>query len=303
MSHLLFFLLLGQDQLTFHTDLSLVHVDVQVSQDRQPVENLGKESFRVTDGGRPQNIVYFSHQQQPLDVVLFFDVSAETRPAIERGAEVAHTALSDLGPADRLAVMASGRTQDHCRPRLISDFMGDFERAGRDIAIQVIPPELRAQIRACQVLSGIAGVAQYFLQKPNGNRRRAVLVITDDQGAGTAAALVRNTVRDLWNADAVVLGVLVHSGNSVLAIGPPHRGARYAADQTGGDTLTTGDAVDGVREMIHRLRLRYSIYYALPQGRPGEERKIGVKLTPAASKQYPRATIRARTAYVVPGNP
>ena len=108
-------------------------------------------------------------------------------------------------------------------------------------------------------------------------------------------------MRDLWKGDAVVLGVLVHSGNSVLSIGPPHRGARYAADETGGDIPNTKDAVEGIGEMIHRLRLRYTLYYALPQGRPGQQRKLGVKLAPDASKRYPRATVRARTGYVVPG--
>jgi hypothetical protein len=41
--------------------------------------------------------------------------------------------------------------------------------------------------------------------------------------------------------------------------GPPNRGARYAAGQTGGGTLKRDDAAEGLRESIHRLRSRYSI--------------------------------------------
>jgi hypothetical protein len=54
--------------------------------------------------------------------------------------------------------------------------------------------------------------------------------------------------------------------------------------------------------MMHRLRTRYSLYYALPPGRSGEERKIRVQLAPDAAKRYPRAVVRARTGYAVPGS-
>jgi len=299
MWRLLFFLLLAQDQPAFHSDVALVHVDAEVRQHRQTVAGLGKESFRVTDNGKTQTILYLGRQEEPLDVVLLFDVSAETRPAIQRVTEATHTALGDLRQGDRIAVMASGRTPEHCEAHLIADFTGDFDSAERSIGRQAAEPD--PLCRSCEILTGIDGAAQQFLRQPNGNRRRAIIVITDDQGAGTAPGLVRNTVRDLWKADAVVLGVLVHSGNWVVSIGPPHRGARYAADKTGGDTLHTGDAVEGLRETIQRLRLRYSLYYALPRSTPGEERKIRVQLSSDAVKRYPGATVRARTGYVAPG--
>jgi hypothetical protein len=101
-----------------------------------------------------------------------------------------------------------------------------------------------------------SSVAQHFLNRPNGNRRRAIVVITDDKGTGVRPQIIRDAVRDLWKADAVVLGVIVGTEARDFGIGPPYRGARYFADRTGGDVLDTGDAAERLQEMIHRLRSR-----------------------------------------------
>jgi hypothetical protein len=302
MSHLFLFLLLAQNQPTFQSGITLVRVDAEVRQDRQAVTGLGRESFRVTDNGKPQTIVYFGHQDQPLDVILLFDTRAEMRPAIERVAETAHTALSDLRPGDRAAVMAFGGNPGNCRTDLISDFTGDLGDAERSVGNQVLHREFQLRTNGCSIQGGFENAAKQFLRLPDGNRRRAIVVLTDDLGAPERSGAVRKTVRDLWKADAVVLGVIVHSGAFVFSIGPPYRGARYAASQTGGDTLNSSDAAEGLREAINRLRSRYSLYYALPPGKPSEERKIRVQLTAGAAKQYPRSTVRARTGYVTPGD-
>jgi|SRR5579872_2297352 len=298
MFYLLTLLLALQDQPTFRTDVTLVRVDAEVLQDDRIVDGLAKESFSVTDAGKPQRILYFGHQDEPLDVVLLFDVSAETRLAIQRVAEAAHVVLRGLREGDRLAVMASGHTPENCKARLVADLSGDLGAAERRITAEII--QQTSESSPCQLLSGIRGAAQQFLGQPRANRRRAIVVVTDDQGAGTAPRLVHDTVHNLWKADVVVLGVIVHSGNTTVSLGPPHRGARYTAEMTGGDTLNSDDAVEGLREIIRRLRLRYSFEYAMPQGTPGEERKIQVKLVPPTAKRYPRAQLRARRGYIVP---
>ncbi len=291
-------LLLLQDQPTFQTEVTLVHVDAEVRRDGRIVEGLGQESFRITDAGKAQRILHFGHEHEPLDVVLLFDVSAETRLAIQRVAEAAHTVLSELREGDRLAVLISGDLAEKCKPRLVSDLSGDFASAERRITGTAIQES--AQGHGCELLIGIRRAAEQFLHQPRAGRRRSIIVVTDDLGTATAPRLARDTMRDLWTADAVVLGLIVHSGNVVFSLGPPHRGARYAADMTGGDTVNRDDAVEGLREIIRRIRLRYSLDYAMPQGRPGAERKISVKLTSGAARRYPRAQVKARRGYVVP---
>lgn len=52
--------------------------------------------------------------------------------------------------------------------------------------------------------------------------------------------------------------------------------------------------------MIRRLRLRYMLVYALPPGKPREERKIKIELTEEARKANPKARVRARDGYYLP---
>ena len=74
------------------------------------------------------------------------------------------------------------------------------------------------------------------------------------------------------------------------------------AEKTGGDSIAADDAGPSFRDMMHRIRSRYSLYYPLPEGKPGSTRTIHVELTGEAAKQHPKARVRARTGYMVPGS-
>jgi hypothetical protein len=77
----------------FRADVRVVRVDAEVSQDGRLIEGLAREDFRIRDGGKPREIVYFGHTEEPLDIILVFDTSASMLPAVERVAEVSRAAL------------------------------------------------------------------------------------------------------------------------------------------------------------------------------------------------------------------
>jgi hypothetical protein len=54
--------------------------------------------------------------------------------------------------------------------------------------------------------------------------------------------------------------------------------------------------------MIRRIRMRYSLYYAQPEAKPGSERKIKVTLADDEQRKHPQGRVRARFGYRVPGN-
>jgi VWFA-related protein len=283
--------LLLQDRATFRSDVALVRVEAEVRTETSPVSDLRRDSFHLTDNGVEQSIVYFAHDEQPLDVILLFDTSNSMRPVVARVAEAAHMALGELHPGDRVAIMAFDHTTD-----LVEDFTGDFAVAERAISGKV----LKRKNRCCSPIQLALGAAarlflkQHALNQQSSNRRRAIVVITDDQGTSVRPA----TLSDLQEADAVVLGVIVSRGPRLLPF--RYRGIRDFALKTGGDMMNTRDAADGVREMLNRLRMRYSLYYALPPSTPGEARTVHVELTGEAAAQHPGAIVRARTGYFAP---
>jgi len=295
---LLLLTLLLQDQATFRSDVALVHIDAEVRAGTGPVNGLSRGSFRITDNGLEQSIVSFAHDEQPLDVILLFDTSNSMRSVVERVAEGAHMAMKELHSGDRVAIMAFDRTTD-----IVQDFTEDFAVAERAISGKV----LQRKNHCCSPIQGATGAAarlflqqhalnRHALNQQPSNRRRAILVITDDQGTSVHPS----ALRDLQEADAVVLGVIVSRGPRLGPMAFRYKGIRDFAAKTGGDMLNARDAAEGVREMLNRLRLRYSLYYALPPSKPGEARTVHVELTAQAAAQRPGAVVRARNGYFTP---
>jgi VWFA-related protein len=285
--------LLFQDQATFRSDVALVRIDADVRTAISPVNDLHRDSFRITDNGIDQSILYLAHDEQPLDVILLFDSSNSMRRVVARVAEAAHIAMGELRPGDRVAIMAFDRTTD-----LIEDFTGDFAVAERTISGKV----RQRKTHCCSPIQAAVGAAarqflkQHALNREGSNRRRAIVVITDDQGTSVRPS----ALRDLQEADAVVLGVIVSRGPRIGLLAFWYRGIRDFATKTGGDMMNTRDAAEGVREALNRLRMRYSLYYALPRCMPGEERMVQVKLASKAAAEHPGAIVRARTGYFAP---
>jgi VWFA-related protein len=289
---LLLLALLLQDQIVFQSDVALVHVDAEVRAPSGPVSDLRRDSFSVTDNGLDQPIVYFAHDEQPLDVILLFDASHSMRPVVARVAEAAHMATGELRPGDRVAIMVfpPGTAE------LIQDFTENLGATEQAISGKV----LQRKNRCCSpIQSAVGAAARQFLKqhardRQQPNRRRAIVVITDDQGT----SVDRSALRDLEEADAIVLGVIVSRGRRILHF--RYMGIRDFAAETGGNMIDTRDAAEGVREMLSRLRMRYSLYYALPSCRPEERRTIQVQLTAEAAAGHPGAIVRARAGYFAP---
>src|SRR6188474_2862844 len=103
-------------------------MDAEVRRQDGLIDGLRREDFYVTDGGKPQTVLYFGQQEEPLNVILLFDTSTSMAPSVARVADAAHTALSSLRPGDRVAVMAFD-----CATNMITDFTKDFSAVERGI--------------------------------------------------------------------------------------------------------------------------------------------------------------------------
>ena len=289
------FLLAFQDAATFRSQVTLVHVDVEVRAGERLIDGLSREDFVVQDGGR-REILYFGREEEPLDLILLFDTSASMAPAVANVAETAQKALSRLRSGDRVAVMAFDEETD-----LILDFTGDFTAVERAIRENVLR---RNFIPVSHIQRGVDDAALHFIRQPPSTRRRAVLTVTDNMGSSSES----RAVRDMWEANAVASGVVFRSAAFAVTyrIVRPFSlfsgGINGIAERTGGDLIDAGDSENAFSEMILRLRSRYVIHYAMPQAKPGEERKVKVELSEDAARRFPKAKIRARSGYLVPGS-
>jgi hypothetical protein len=64
--------------------------------------------------------------------------------------------------------------------------------------------------------------------------------------------------------------------------------------------VNADDPGHAFREMLRRMRKRYSMYYAMPADKPGAARQVTIELTAAARSRYPGAEVLARKGYLIP---
>jgi VWFA-related protein len=287
-----------QGQPTFRSDVTLIHVDTEVAnRDGSIVDGLTKSDFRVFDDGKAQEIVQFGHEEEPLDLILLFDTSFSMRPVVERIAEEGRKTLSLLRKEDRVAVLAFDAGTD-----LITDFTSDLSTVERVIRDRVMP---RSFPKNSQIQAAVDQAALHFQRRAphTDGRRRAVIIVTDNLGMHREP----HAVKDLWEADAVLSGLIVRDPGMAVQYGiyfPPTLagvgGMSGIAEKTGGSIIRSGDASEGLRQMIRRLRLRYSLYFTKPAAKPGSDHKIRVELSADAAGRNPGAKVRARARYREP---
>jgi hypothetical protein len=72
------------------------------------------------------------------------------------------------------------------------------------------------------------------------------------------------------------------------------------AQETGGEAVRVDHPELTFREMLERIRNRYSLAYHAPGGPPGSLRRIRVTLAPQTLRSFPNAEVHARSGYYVP---
>jgi VWFA-related protein len=278
---------------TFRAGVALVKVDVQVT-DRagRSVTGLTADDFVVFDEGAPQKVVHFSRESDPVDLVLLLDVSGSMARSIEELASAARSALAPLGPADRVGVILFARTAE-VREELTADrsaVADEIRRAVRDGSLG----------GGSEINASIIFASQY-LGRQVARGRRAVLILTDNQGLQYQSP-DEAAVRQLLGADTVLNAIIIGKQRRP---GPARAGANpdftpadvfKLAEQTGGEAVESRQAGRTLGEMIERIRSRYSLHYEAPAGAQGF-RRIRVELSAAAQRRWPDARVRARSGY------
>lgn len=292
-------LLRAQDDVTFRTGVSLIHVDAEVlSADGRLLTGFAKGDFRVLDNGKPQTVLNLSAEEEPLDLVLLFDVSGSMRAVVQAVALAAHEGLRELRQGDRVGVMAFNSDS-----WLLAPFTDNLDSVANTIEHVLVRQRFGGGTHIQSAVDD-AAIRLRFLKKSE--RRRAVLIITDNMGVRTRKE--DTVVRDFWEADAILSGLIISNPrwetmNTISTILGPQRlllqaGMKGIAEKTGGDTIKSGDPGGAFQEMMHRIRTRYSLYYHMPPEKPGKAHTVRVELTGEAARKNPKVVVRARKGYV-----
>lgn len=277
---------------TFKAGVSLVRVDADVAEGPRPVMGLTRDSFHVFDNGVPRELSAVTQESVPLDLILLFDVSASMKPGIRQVSAGAREALGQLRKGDRVSVMVFTTRLD-----AMLDFTDDLKMVEDSLREDVLSQRF---LGGTDLRSAIFHAGKLFEYESRTERRRAIIVVTDNRGQ-PGGVNEQTVVEELWKADAVVNGLILNppDAGSGPAAGP-NEGMDRIAGETGGEMLRTSSPEADFRDMMQRLRLRYSIYYPMPEGAPGELRQIRVELAPEARKGHLKAIIRARKGYRLP---
>jgi VWFA-related protein len=280
----------GQDPI-FRSAVALVRVDAQVTDGATAIDGLQKEDFTITDNGKTRPILYCSQDEQSLDLMLLFDISESMFPGIRRLAASAHTALTELRQGDRVAI-ADFNTQAF----LMAPFNDNLQEVEESVSRVV---DLRFG-GGTFILAAINDAGQYFAKHADKQRRRAILIFTDDDGQPSMSE--KKVVERMWESDVLLCGLIIPTPGSLHRgpYRPPLESMTGVARKTGGEVVNADNPGHAFREMLHRMRKRYSIYYEMPPGMPGKSREVSVELSEDARSRYPEGRVLARKGYVIP---
>jgi len=289
---------LSQNQIQVRTDLVVVPVTVRGS-DGDFVSGLSKEDFLVYEDGKPQPILNFDSDPQPMSIAVIVD-DALPNNALQRVAPLLYVINASVTPDDEVAVFRFDQIVDR-----ISDFSSDPKQleksfkviskiaeahpVGQQELITGGPGWLRSTLRIFdygnktgsdnRVIHNAVYEAANALKGRSTDRRRVILLISDGQGTGKG-----NTHSLDQNTD-----LLLRNNIQVFAVSTEY--ARFGsfgalssyANVTGGD-VRDGQSQSAMEHSFNQIteeaRRQYVLGYRSrnTEGTPGEFRTIDVKM-------------------------
>ena len=174
------------DEDVVRVDTQLIATDVLVLDGRgQPVKDLTREDFIISEDGEPQEIGHFSlgtDQTVPKSIVLIIDYSGSEIPYIEKSTLAAKKLVDYLGPEDRMAIV----TDD---VKLVVNFTSDRKKLKRalDDLLQLL--HLGAQGKS-QQFSALMATTRELIS--NEDIRPIIIFQTDGDQIGFLQPPTRN---------------------------------------------------------------------------------------------------------------
>ncbi|HUF03093.1 MAG TPA: VWA domain-containing protein [Aridibacter sp.] len=295
-------------------DATLVNIPVSIyNRDGLYVSGLREEQFEIYEDGVKQEIAYFGVNDQPVTVALLIDTSPSTQFRIDDIRSAAAAFVRELNPEDTVMVAEfDGDVQ------VLTEPTKDREKIFR--AIQ------KADFGGGTALyDAVEFALTKRLNKIEG--RKAIVLFTDGVDTVSRGADYGENLIDAEESEAVIFPIYYNTflenrmgGGGVMTapfpiptggiLNPQQRGNRpedYAlgkqylddlAAYTGGRVYNAGSSRFGLQStfeaIAEELKRQYQVgYYPAKEGKPGERKKIKVRV------YRPNLIVRARDSYIV----
>ena len=269
-------------QPTFRSSTQVVSLFATVTDaQNRLVPDLTQDDFQVLDNDKPQQLVVFRSETQPITVVVMLDTSASMTGSISLLKAAAEQFIMRLLPEDKGAV---GAFND--KIELSAGFSSD-----RD--------QLVTEVRDLDFGNGTRlydGIAEGLNQLQGIEGRRVVLVFTD--GDDTSSRIGRGNVLDRARAEEVMIYAIglqsEYFDGARMVRSKPDSGLRRLADETGGgyfELKQTNDLGPTFSRVAQELHSQYVLGFEAQQ-LDGKVHKLTVKM------KQPGMTARARRSYV-----
>lgn len=279
---------LGAQQPTFRSTPQVVVSVFTTVTDGQGrlVPDLTKDDFQVLDNEKPQDLVVFQSENQPITVVVMLDTSASMTGSIQLLKQASEQFLTRLLPEDKAAV---GAFND--KIEISSRFTSD-----RDALI--------TEVRDLDFGNGTRlfdGMAEALNQLQGIEGRRVVLVFTD--GDDTSSRVGRGDIMERARAEEVMIYAIGLQSEffdgARMVRSKPDSGLRRLADETGGgyfELKQTADLGPTFTRVAQELHSQYALGFEAKQ-LDGKVHKLAVRMKQTGM------TARARRSYIASAAP
>lgn len=245
------------------------------------VPDLTKDDFEVLDNDKPQSLLLFESENQPITVVVMLDTSGSMTGSIKLLKTAAEEFINRLLPEDKAAV---GAFND--KIEISSKFSSDRDALITEVKDLDYGNGTRLFDAVAEGLNQLRGV----------DGRKVVLVFTD--GDDTSSRTGRGTVMDRARLEEVMIYAIglqsEYFDGQRKVRSKPDAGLRRLADETGGgyfELKQTSDLGPTFTRVAQELHSQYVLGFEATQ-LDGKVHKLTVKMKQTGM------TARARRSYV-----
>lgn len=288
------------DAYRMRVNVQLVLVEAVVRGARgQLLDTLTRDDFLVFEDGVEQTIRHFSRDLLPLAVALVVDTSGSVAPYMSELRRAALDALSQLKREDQVALFV---------------FTDVVER------LVELTTDRRRIARRIQRLHGEGGTnildalfeATHYLQLAAPERRRAIILVSDNQQTVLARTSQSQLIRAALEAETVIYSIKTPGEPTPLTLRLPtwlggFGSVKKITRETGGEVIDVdqvGSVSAALRAVVERLKTRYTLgYHPTNKARDGSFRAIEVRLRDPYGQPEHDYRIFAKTGYYAPRDP